>query len=144
MSSEAYGPFKRNIGSICTGPPNVVHVDFKPEGSLDAVLQAPVTELVTFYFDGGVPTDYGSGITKVHDALGQIPDAKGVAWGSTHETLEHEGNKGTAAVLAIGWTSKEHHMQFRQTQLFKDLGPHIRSTSKGAQMQHMQVMKFVE
>ncbi len=44
----------------------------------------------------------------------------GAAAGLSHEELESEGVKGTAAMLLIGWESVDAHMAFQRTQLFKD------------------------
>jgi len=111
--SDTYGPFLKRFHSIIDGKPLMFcHVDFKPEGSLNKTFSAPVTEIATFYFEGGPPEDYLQGVEK----LGKILDSEkpegylNYSAGITYEEIEREGVKGKAAVATIGWQSVEHHM----------------------------------
>ena len=69
-------------------------------------------------------------MAKCAEALRDADGYLDYAVGITHETLEKEGVKGKAAVLLIGWQSREAHMAFRETQSFKDNIHLLRSTSK--------------
>lgn len=142
MASQRYQPFLANIKSILTGPPKIQHVDFKPAHELHQVLASPLTELVNIYFDGDVPATYAPGFEKFSQACTVQPGNHGAVFGSTHETLDYEGIKGQAAVLAIGWDSHDAHMAFRETQAFKDNIHLLRSTSKKSFMQHIPATRY--
>lgn len=136
------------------------HVDFQPASALNTVLSAPVTEIVTFYFDGVPPPAYSENVEKFAKVAEEkkVDGYQGLAYGFTHEEVEKDGIKGKAAVLAIGWQSVDKHMvgvplerwarrkrgvanhslqAFRNTQAFGDSIPLIRSTSNKAAMQHV-------
>jgi heme-degrading monooxygenase HmoA len=137
IASSAYGPFLEKFLSITEGGPSIMrHVDFKPDGALATVFSAPVTEFATFYFDDEPPADYVETVAnKMGDVLREGAEGYlGHAVGVTHEVVEHEGVKGKAAVLAVGWQSKDAHMAYRETQSFKDNIHLLRSTMKKATM----------
>ncbi|TKA71980.1 hypothetical protein B0A55_06992 [Friedmanniomyces simplex] len=134
MASEAYGPFMQRAGAIVDGEVSIVHADFKPEGALSKAFSAPVTEVATFYFHGEPPSDYVENVGKLDKTLQSVDGYLGYAIGITHETVEKEDVKGKAAVVTIGWQTKEAHMAFRETQAFKDNIHLLRSESKKVTM----------
>jgi hypothetical protein len=95
---------------------------------------ADSNQLATFYFDGSPPSSYIDDVAKFDKELQKADGYLGYAVGITHETVEHEGVKGKAAVLAIGWNSVDAHMAFRETQAFKDNIGLLRSESKKVTM----------
>lgn len=119
------------------GPPSFLHVDF--EGDLRAALDAPVTELATFYFQNDTPQNYTKG---VHDfiqlCVKESPEQKvyGYATGTSHEEVEREGVKGKAGVLAVGWQSVEQHMEFRKTEVFQKNAPGMRQGAGSIEVHH--------
>ncbi|TKA60847.1 hypothetical protein B0A55_11148 [Friedmanniomyces simplex] len=143
MASEAYGPFMQRAGAIVDGEVSIVHADFKPEGALSKAFSAPVTEVATFYFHGEPPSDYVENVGKLDKTLQIVDGYLGYAIGITHETVEKEDVKGKAAVVTIGWQTKEAHMAFRETQAFKDNIHLLRSESKKVTMWHVQFMQSV-
>lgn len=143
MASSRYQPFTANMKPILQKPPSMFHVDFAPQEQFDKALSSPIIELAAFYFDGDVPSDYAGGVEQVMKLLPDVDGFKACAWGSTHEkSLEYNGVKGQAAVLAIGWTSYDAHMAFRETQTFKDNIHLLRNASKAAEMQHLKALRY--
>ncbi|KAK5693508.1 hypothetical protein LTR97_010077 [Elasticomyces elasticus] len=159
MASDIYGPFMNRLNSICEGNVSGMHIDFVPAGGLSKTLSAPATEvppstsavsilhtdfslqIATFYFDREPVSDYTDNVAKLDKALQGIDGYLGYTIGITHETLEKEDVKGKAAVLTIGWQSREAHMAFRETQAYKDNIHLLRSNSKKITMWHVQFMQ---
>lgn len=144
MASGEYKGFRNRFDTIFEGSPDIVHVDMQPEGGLAAALSAPVTEVATFYFNDGPPSNAHEGVEKALNALkaeGHI--LQGWAYGPTHETIEKDGVKGKGAVLAIGWESVDAHMEARKGQAFKDNIDALRNGAKAIEMHHVQFMNFL-
>ena len=141
MQTEAYGPFMQRFGEVVSGPPQLIHVDFNSPGSLSKALSAPITEIATFYFDGEPPSDYGSGVEKAEQWIGDGDGYLGSAWGTTYEEVEREGVKGKAAVVVIGWQSYEKHMAFRAREDFREKIGMLRGGSKAIEMHHVAMMQ---
>ena len=122
MAKDIYTPFRNNIKPVLGGDIDVSHQDLKPDGGLHAAMSAPVTEVATFYFEGGPPDDAFESCKKFIDVCEKEGNAKitGWAYGITQEEIEKEGVKGYGAILTIGWDKVESHMEFRTTQVFKD------------------------
>jgi len=141
MKSEVYGPFMDRLNSILASNVQGMHVDFVPQGALSKTLSAPATEVAIFYFDGGPPSGYTDNAGKIDEALREVDGYLGCTVGITHETLEKEGVKSKAAVLVIGWQSKEHHLAMRETQVYKDNSHLWRSNAKKVSVWHVQFMQ---
>jgi hypothetical protein len=145
-NTPAYPAFKERFQTFSGGPPRIIHVDFKPEGALDKAITAPVTEVATFVFGpDGVPSGFGAGVEKFGAAIeaGSIPGFLIATYGFALEEVEIDGKKGKAAVLAIGWDSVDAHMQFRETQTFKDNIHFLRDGVAAAEMHHVQFLEFL-
>ncbi|KAM0716103.1 hypothetical protein Q7P37_008617 [Cladosporium fusiforme] len=145
MASTDYGPFIARLQPVMGGAPAISHIDFQPSASiLNNAFSAPVTEIATFYFDAEPNSDWLSNAAKAAEWLRK--DAKGfldVAYGITHEVVEYKGVKGKAAVIAVGWESKEAHMDFRETASFKENIGLLRGDSKAIEMHHVVFMEAV-
>ncbi|KAK5107424.1 hypothetical protein LTR62_001285 [Meristemomyces frigidus] len=142
--TEAYKPFLSKFLSIVAGEPKMMHADFQPPGALAKTFAAPTTEFATFYFEGEPPADY---VEKAMECVEVIRKEAGAGFldaavGVTHEVVEHEGVKGKAAVLAVGWRSREAHMEFRETKAFKENIHLLRRESKKLTMWHVQFMEY--
>ena len=150
MASPAYGPFVQRLGSIMSGNATIHHVDFEPSaGALTKAFSSPVTEIATFYCDSEPIPDWMSNAAKAAEWLGEQPAEAGyvggsAAWGITHEVVEREGVKGKAAVIAIGWTSREAHMAFRGTETFRENIGLLRGEARGIEMHHVVLMEGLE
>lgn len=145
MNSEAYGPFLKQFLSIAAGAPTIVHTDFTPHSALETALAAPVTEVVKCYLDNESATA-AYDVSKASAFLDQGKDVegyKGGAVGTTYEEMEKDGVKGKGAVLAIGWESVQKHMEFRETEAFKEKIGLLRQGAKGIEMGHVQFMEFL-
>lgn len=115
-----------SIGSTLNGnPPNMYHVHFDPHPP--SVAFSGVTEFLTAYF----PTTYSAEDQKTfHENVkkfGSIvtdawKDCKGTTggWVVEEQDLPGSSEKAKAYVTLIGWTSVEAHLQYRETQSFKD------------------------
>jgi len=144
MASDAYGPFMKKFGSILDGDVTIVHADFKPEGAALKAFSAPVTEVLTLYFDDEPPSDYLNSVGEAAKSVEGSDGFLGFAAGITHEEIEKDGVKGKGAVVLGGWQSLEAHKAFRETKAFKDVVGTLRSTSKGPpSVWHVQFMKSV-
>ncbi|KAK1065807.1 hypothetical protein LTR74_007688 [Friedmanniomyces endolithicus] len=117
-----HGPVLTNLIKLRARPVTPYHVDFRPFTAFIRATEAPVTEVATFYFEGAAPTAVLDRFTRFREVLSKqhVSGVMGAAAGLSHEALESEGVKGTAAVLVIGWESVDAHMAFQKTQLFKD------------------------
>jgi hypothetical protein len=145
-NTDSYPAFKERFQTFSGGPPRIIHVDFQPEGALDKIIAAPVTEIATFVFGpDGVPSDYGDGLKKFGAALqaAGVPGALGSAYGFALEEVEIDGQKGKALVLVAGWDSVDAHMQVRETQIFKDNIHYLRNGVVAAEMHHVQFLEFL-
>lgn len=145
MKSDAYGPFFKTFGTIIGGDISLIHVDFQPEGGATKAMGAPVTEVATFHFDGAPPDDAYDSCKKFIEICEKEAEQKVYGWsyGITHEEIEKDGVKGKGAVLLIGWDSREDHMAFRETDVFKQNIQLLRQTAKGIEMHHTTFMNFV-
>ncbi|KUJ09884.1 uncharacterized protein LY89DRAFT_675407 [Mollisia scopiformis] len=149
-ATDAYGPFCQQFLSILEGNLLVIHIDFQPASKLSTVLAAPVTEVLTFYFDGAPPASYlDAVVTFAQHCLGAkggtstaIPGFMDLAAGITYQDLMHKGVKGKAAVVLIGWTSVDAHMKFRETQYFKDHFHLLLRDAKQFEMHHVACLDF--
>jgi len=146
MQSAAYQPFLNSLGSIMDGAPNLTHVDFKPDGGLEKALSAPVTEIATLYFEEQLGAEYDKDMEKFHEIVSK--DAAGflgAASGWSHEEIEHEklgDKKGKTYSLVVGWQDVKAHMDFRETQTFKDNIKLFRNNAKGVEMHHVAMLPF--
>ncbi|EMD00122.1 hypothetical protein BAUCODRAFT_30585 [Baudoinia panamericana UAMH 10762] len=144
MASDTYGPFLDRFKSIVddsTHKPEMWHVDFQPAGGLSRVLSAPVTENVVLYFEGEPPAGYQEGVSEFWKALEEETNLRGWCGGVTHETLEHEGVKGKAAMFLAGWDSVEDHMKAREADGFKNNVEKLRGEAKGRRLWHTTFMQ---
>jgi len=149
MASAAYQPFVKRLGTIMSGNATIHHVDFEPTGALIKAFGAPVTEIATFYCDREPVLDWVSNASKAAQWLEEQPASVGylggsAAYGVTHEVVEYDGVKGKAAVIAIGWTTKEAHMAFRETQTFRENIGLLRGEAKKIEMHHVVMMAALQ
>jgi hypothetical protein len=153
MASAAYQPFVQRLGTIISGNAQLHHVDFEPSGSgggaLAKAFSAPVTEIATFYCDREPVADWLSNASKAAKWLEEQPASAGyvprsAAYGITHEVVEREGVKGKAAVIAIGWTSREAHMAFRETETLRENIGLLRGEARGIEMHHVVLMEGLQ
>lgn len=117
--------------------PTFAHIDF--EGDLAGALKAPVTEVATFYFQGGTPENYLQGVKDfINLCVKETPDQKlyGFATGITQEELERDGVKGRSGVLVVGWESVESHMEFRKTKVFQENRESMRQGAGAIEVHH--------
>ncbi|KAK4933828.1 hypothetical protein LTR66_003239 [Elasticomyces elasticus] len=147
MNSNGYPPLIKRIGSLLSSAPTIIHVDFattegSSAGALITALAAPVTECATFY----LPSQSSSFASTAHSFMKTLkdnaPGVLGYAYGWSIEDVEHEGlgegKKGKAFLLMIGWMSVQAHMDYRDTDAFKNSIDALRKEVKGASMYHVE------
>lgn len=142
IASPTYGPFVQTLAPLFAS----LHLHHVVPGAFPpAVLgQAPVIEFATFF---GAEPAFLANVQRFMEAVGEPDGVLGAAFGETVEAdvVKHaeqggEVEGGKAVVLLIGWTSKEMHMQFRETETFaKNIGL-LREKCTGAEMFHVKII----
>ena len=142
VNSSTYGPFVKHLMTIVDGDIDMRHANFHPHPPSNAVgsTSAPVTEVLTAYLSEK-NEDYAANSRKFGEMIKTKADScKGVSSGWIVEKVTHsslgDGEKGNAYINVIGWESKEKHMQFRETQDFKDNIHLLRTNAKGLEVHH--------
>lgn len=143
MHKPEYGPFLQKFSSVFAEAPKIHHANLEPFDNVAKALSAPVTEVATFFFEGAPPADYLNGFHQFREVVERTPDSGyfSSAAGPTVEEIEHDGVKGKAIVLLIGWKSVDAHTLFRETQVFKDNISLLRSSSKAREVHHVAFMR---
>ena len=105
------------------------HVDFEPYCESVKAFTEPVTQVATFFYDGSPPEGILDGVHKFFEVLKEkkVPGALSCAAGITYEEVEFEDGKGRAVVLVIGWRSIEDHLAFKETKLYEESIPLLRT-----------------
>lgn len=124
MALPEYGPFLTQFGKVLGGPPQLHHANLDPHPPAPAIssFQSPVTECLTIYF----PSSFDSSSFDSHWPTFKKTleeKAKGfrsVSAGWVVEELEHEGMKCRAWAGCLGWDSVDAHMEYRNTEAFKE------------------------
>ena len=123
------------------------HVDFEPVGSKAKVVNAPVTGITTLYWDGAPGANWLSDAAKAAELMGKDSASTGfmgISYGITHEELSHEGVKGKAAVVLVGWKSDEARTAFRQTKTFEECVGLLKGEAKAIDTLHVMLHKPVQ
>ena len=146
MNSDGYKPFLQHLSTIMSDPISTMyHVKFEKNFSIPS--SAPVTEMLTIYFDSSYDNSQFDPKWKEFAEVLQN-NATGffsVASGWTLDEVEHnslEGKKGKALVAAIGWASVQAHMDYRETQAFKDSIHLLKEGPKAIEMHHVEFKAF--
>jgi len=133
INSPQYGPFKQKVGTLIE---DIAIRHFIPSPFPPSIpSRAPCTEVATFY---NVTTEFASRVQAFVEAVeeGKPDGYLGFSHGPVVEEIaKMEGDtKGNAHVLLMGWESKEKHMAFRETTLFKENIPLLREGHGGVNM----------
>ena len=142
VKSPTYGPFEKHLMTIMDGDVDMRHANFDPHPPSIAMgsATAPVTEVLTAYVLEK-SEKYAANSRKFGEMIkSEAEGCKGVSSGWILEEVapssSTDGEKGHAYINVIGWESKEKHMQFRQTQVFKDNIHLLRTGTKGLEVHH--------
>jgi heme-degrading monooxygenase HmoA len=139
INSPSYGPFKARLASLMES----VHLHHIPQPDTKLIGRAPVTEVATFH---DAEPGMLENVEKVATTLEKNkPEGfHGAIYGKViEEIVRHKdaGKKdvegGEAVVLLIGWDSKEAHLKFRETELFKENIWLLREKNGGSEMFHV-------
>lgn len=118
---------------LVAGAPSLYHVPFDPHPPSDALTLGGATEVLRIFF----PASYSDEDTKTFEArwaqfaqaiTSDTPDVKAVSIGWAVEELTIPGTEDKAKVFqaVIGWTTMQHHLDYRSSQTFKDNIPLLR------------------
>ncbi|KFY57237.1 hypothetical protein V496_06511 [Pseudogymnoascus sp. VKM F-4515 (FW-2607)] len=128
FAKSSGGEAVKELPTILTHGEFTKHVAVTPSPPL--VLQAPVTEIMLAYFSSDISqVQKDAAFANVKEfsenGLNKCSDVKGFSfgWGVENDFPVRGGDEGqTGSVLAafIGWTSIDAHMEFRETEAFKD------------------------
>jgi hypothetical protein len=132
MQSPEYTPFKNRLSTLME---SVSLNHFRPTPFPPTILaQAPCIEFATFQdAEGGFLSNVEK-FTKIL-AEGKPSGYLGHTYGPVVEKISgKDGTEGNAVRLLIGWQSKEKHMEFRDTELFKDNVALLREKNGGAEV----------
>jgi heme-degrading monooxygenase HmoA len=148
-ASDAYKPFLEHLGRASVDVPKAGyhHVDFQPASSLSKAVNAPVTGITTFYCDGVPGANWLSDAAKAAELMGKASADSGflgLAYGITHEEISHEGVKGKAAVIFVGWQSEQARAAFRETPTFKECLGLLKGEAKAIKVIHVAFKKPAE
>lgn len=127
--SSAYGPFKKQFGTIMAGDLSMLHANMTPHNPVATLANGKTTELLSADF----PADLSDADKKACEAtinevvptmMSAAGGPSGYAAGFTIEKdlpgEQDPSAKGMKLFSAIGWNSKDEHMAFRETATFKD------------------------
>ncbi|KAK8023813.1 hypothetical protein PG993_011879 [Apiospora rasikravindrae] len=151
--SDIYSPFFASLAPLSTTAPSPYHVAFNPPatGVLDV---APAVEVLHLHF----PADYGAEKQEVvlktigeffaisekaagKEGMDLLVGTPAVGWAV--EEREFKEDKGRVLVVMIGWKSVEAHMQYRDTDAFRESIGMIRGLEamKGISVYHVACAK---
>jgi hypothetical protein len=122
-----YKPFMEGVLGLAAGPPSLQHVHFDPHPPSDALKLGGATEVLNIYF----PASYSDEDQETLDTRVQkfaeivkadTPEVKAIARGWAEEEVDIPGTeeKGRVYTALIAWTSVQAHLDYRNTQTFKD------------------------
>ncbi|EXJ70199.1 uncharacterized protein A1O5_06267 [Cladophialophora psammophila CBS 110553] len=129
MNADAYRPFVERIGTIVAGAAKAYHAQLRPHPPVAALSNttSPITEVVTMWFPNTYPQKDQDNVTEDVENFISIFEnhahnytASAAGWVDEEIDIPGMEERGKAYVLLVGWTSVEAHMQFRETQAFKD------------------------
>ena len=141
---------KKSLGAILEAPIAYFHSHLKPfpPTTLSKTV-SPMTEILTCHFDPSVDTSAAqSAIKKLVSVVeANAPGYKGYVDGWGEELQENSNSldgKTKVYICCLGWNSKDDHMRFRDTQLFKDNIHHLRDAPhlKDMQMVHASLLEY--
>jgi len=137
IDSAPYGPFVKKLENNFTTSLSLQHA-FLPASKTSLLSSVPCIEYATFY---GIEDGCLSNIAEF-ERKAVAEGYHGMVYGETMEELSKEdgGEKAKAAILCIGWDSKEKHMEYRESENFKENIGLLRVKNKGAIVVHV---KFI-
>ncbi|TIA35177.1 hypothetical protein D6C83_06723 [Aureobasidium pullulans] len=140
MDSPQYQPFLDTLSPLLAGQPQLVHFELKSAADdLAAAVSAPVTELATIFLTEKTQSFYDN-VGSFADILRDHTEGfLGISYSWCIEDVEHEclgeGFKGKACILAIGWSSIDAHLAFKQTDAFRR-GLEFLRGARGSEIHH--------
>lgn len=142
IASPIYGPFAKHLMTIVDGPLSMCHANLTPHPPTVAIGTAsPITEVLTCYFEKE-DDGFQSKVDQLIKAISENAEGfKAASGGWVIEDVEYEGKKGKAYFMVLGWESVEAHMNFRETQAFKDNIHLLKEGPLGMEVHHTEFME---
>jgi len=137
IDSAPYSPFVKKLQDNFVTDLSLHHA-FLPPRKTGLLTSAPCIELATFY---GIEEGCMENIREFEQKA-VAEGCHGMVYGETMEEISKEdgGEKAKAAILCIGWDSREKHMEYRESKNFKENIALLRVKNKGASVVHV---KFI-
>lgn len=137
IASPIYGPFAKHLMTIVDGTLTMLHANFAPHPPTAALgTISPVTEVLTFYFEKE-NDGFDSKLRQFIKVISENAEGfKAASGGWVIEDVEYKGKKGKAYVAILGWESVKAHMNFRETQAFKENINIVRADPLGMEVHH--------
>jgi hypothetical protein len=139
VNDRSYGPFKETLGGLM----EAVHLHHFTQSNTKLLGSSPVVEVFTFH---DIEPGFLENAEKFADAVqkGKPKGYHGILYGKVMEKIvRHKdvGNgdvqPGEAVVGMVGWDSVEAHMEFRETDLFKENIGLLREKTSGGEIFHV-------
>ena len=144
MNSPSYEPFKSGLASLIED----VHLYHITQPDIKLLGLAPVVEFAIFY---DVEPTMLSNVENFAAALekGKPKGFHGIVYGEVMEKIvrpkdvgKEDVKPGSAIVGMLGWDSKDAHLAFRETELFKKNIGLLRENNGGAEIGHVPFKAF--
>jgi len=141
INAPSYETFKETLGKLMEGV-HLHHFQSNPHPP-SIIGKVPCTEFATFFKCEESLVENIAKFAKILEE-GKPDGFIGVAYGKVvekavkHKDIGQEGVEASdAVVLLIGWESKEKHLAFRDTDLFKESVYLLREKNGGAEVFHV-------
>lgn len=112
---------------LVAGAPSIQHVHFDPHPPSDPLKLGGATEVLSIFFPASYSDEdqntFEARVKKfVEIVKADTPDVKAIAGGWADEEVDIPGTEGKGRVYTtlIAWTSQQAHLDYRNTQSFKD------------------------
>lgn len=153
-NTDVYGPFYASLAPFSTTAPSLYHVGLDPPAKGGVLDTAPAVEVLHVHFPVGYAAEKEQATVKtLHEFFTISQKAAGKdgmdllvgnpTLGWAVEEREFKGEKARVLVVMIGWKSIEAHMQYRDTDAFRESIGMIRGLEglKGLSMYHVACVK---
>lgn len=139
MNDPSYGPFKQRLASLMED----VHLHHITQPDTKLLALAPCIEVATVH---NAQPGMLSNVEKFAAAIeeGKPEGFHGVVYGKVMEKIvrhvdvrKKDAKPGDAIVVMLGWDSRDAHLKFRETDLFKENIGLLREKNGGVEIAHV-------
>jgi hypothetical protein len=149
-SLDIYKPFLEKLGLLLASAPVIFHIALPSSTPSSTVLSAPVTEFISLFFQKSFDhAIFDANFAKFRSiGLETVKEAQGVVGAWSLEEVKHDGiwkeengEEGLMFLAFAGWPSVQVHMEFRETEAFKQMMPLLREGPLGMEVFHVELKK---